>query len=496
LAKIAPQPYKSDFESLLLSWNEGSITTDKSDDSIQHATSLQKLRHKQALHPAKHNTGFQILPMSDRVVYHHQNWSATIAMSSNRTGRYESINSENLYPHYQGAGLFQLYLDNDRDHYLNDYYPTRRTHHLPGVTAGKNVQKIAEYGTRGTNAWAGGVKWNESGAASFDYISHDQVVNVKKSWFFVGDMILAMGTGCNGFNKTAVHTTIEARKMPNASRRLVVDGETLLKEPQSMESTHASWAHIDGVGGYHFLDFGKVNFERRNHTGRWTDINRYPNYIQYNETLSREYITVYRDHGVEPVNDRYVYAVLPNATIAETKAKLENLTYHILSNTPWVQAVALADQKVVMATFWQPGKVQDVEALNPCQIVWGSVGKHDKELLLTVADPSQQQEEIKFWLERPHIGKMISSSPEMQVVQDRGARKLIHVNVRNSSGQTFAITFGRYEETSVTELRTSWILLLMLCTVAVVLFVSPGARQSKEQSSNRLWRLYRNMRSR
>lgn len=416
-------------------------------------------------------------------------------MSSNRTGLYESINSENLYPHYQGAGLFQLYLDNDRDHYLNDYYPTRRTHHLPGVTAGKNVQKIAEYGTTGANPWAGGVKWNDLGAASFDYISHDEVVNVKKSWFFLGDMVLAMGTGCNGFNKTAVHTTIEARKMSTTSRRLVVDGEIILKEPQSVESTHASWAHIDGVGGYHFLDFGKVNFERRNHTGGWTEINRYPDYIQYNETLSREYVTIYRDHGLEPVNDRYVYAILPNMTAAETEEKAQTPPYRIISNTPQVQAVALIHKEVFMATFWQPGKVLDVEVLDPCQIVWGLVGNHHEELLLTVADPSQQQEEIKIWLERPHIGKMISSSPGMQVVQDRGARKLIHVDVRRSSGQAFAISFGKYEEISVTELRTSWILLLMFCTIAMVLFVPRGTRQSKERSSNRLWRLYRNLRS-
>lgn len=493
--KAAPEPYKSDFRSLLLAWSEQKNDIDTYDEIIPFSNGLQQLKQDPEIHVAEHNTGFHILPMSDRVVFHDQNWSATLAMSSRRTGLYESLNFENLNPFYQAAGALQIYLDNDREQYLNDYYPTMNPYHTPGVTAGQNLQSLAPYGTTAVNYWGGGVKWKHLGAASLDYISYDKQANAKKSWFFLGNVIIALGIACNSLSGTELHTTVEARKSPDNSPRLLVDGQSAVDMPWSKTFANPSWAHIDGVGGYHFLDSGNVTCERSTNTGKWTDINQYPDYAQFNDTLNREYVTIYRNHAVDPVNGSYAYAILPNATALVTAKRAEFVSYRLVSNTDHVQAVTMFDKHTTMATFWKPGTVFDIEALTACQIAWGYSNDGDKSYTLAIADPSQRATKVQLWLRNSDVGGILSKDPEIELLKASRSGKLIQVDVRESRGKTYSITFERDTKTPMTASLMSWVFILLLFTVVITICLPQTDQTQTHRTRRWLQRLFVTRRS-
>ncbi|KAL3428412.1 hypothetical protein PVAG01_01921 [Phlyctema vagabunda] len=445
LIATASEPYKADFKSLVLAWHDEAPFVDMGDSSIVIASGIQKLRQSNGS-VAVHDTGFQMLPMSDRVVFHQQNWSASLALSSTRIGRYETLNAENLRPSSQGDGFLQVYLDTDRAYFLDDYYATMDPHHTPGTTAGQNVQELAPYRSTAYHDWAGGLRWRNLGAASLEHLSHDKYVSAKKSWFFLANAILALGTSCNGTNGTEVHTTMEARKSRSGVSGLVVDGvstDSSLFTSWKKTYAQASWAHLDGVGGYHFLDSAAITIERSTVAGRWSDINQYPDYAAFDALSIQEYTTIYRNHLVDPVGDSYAYALLPNVTAAATEQLAHRPAFFVLANSVRVQAVSFHRNQTYMATFWAPGQIRDLHALTPCQVGWGSSKFADREYTVSVSDPTQKLDRIALRLQSRSIGAVLFRDPEIAYTRANQSGVYVEVDTRNSHGRTYTIRFQR-----------------------------------------------------
>jgi hyaluronate lyase len=444
---VAPEPRRSYFKALASSWSEAVVHSADVVADVFVTVGMQQLKTEGFLPPST-STGLNVLPMADRAMYHQLNWSAAISMSSIRTGRYETLNAENLQSFYQGDGFMQLYLANDKDHYINDYYPTMDPYHTPGVTAVQKRQKLAKYRTTAYNDWAGGVTWHDMGSASLKHLSNDRSSSAKKSWFFLVNAIIALGTQCIGGSGSALHTTYESRSLQMPGSRLLVNGRdydgSSLPGWQSVFS-EPSWAHLDGIAGYIFLDGGNVTFERANRTGRWTDIDKHSDYAQFDEQITREYLTIYRDHGVNPAADSYAYAIIPNASAVTTARLANEPEFHILANIPAVQAIELRDSNTFMATFWESGMVAKLTANTPCSVVWGYEGVGDRNYTITIADPSQKQRIMSLRLEEEDLGGVLHLDDGMSVIDNESNSTGIgiEINCLGSYGKTYKAVFER-----------------------------------------------------
>ncbi|MDX6259641.1 MAG: hyaluronate lyase, partial [Kribbellaceae bacterium] len=79
--------------------------------------------------------------------------------------------------------------------------------------------------------------------------------------------------------------------------------------------SNARWAHLDGVGGYIFPSGSPLQLRREARTGSWHDINT----GGPTTPITRRYLTMWQNHGVNPSGAAYSYLVVPGASAARTK---------------------------------------------------------------------------------------------------------------------------------------------------------------------------------
>ncbi|KAK6511994.1 hypothetical protein TWF481_000891 [Arthrobotrys musiformis] len=446
---IVPRKQRRFFKSLARSIWEAAPLPDLYGLNITQAFGMQEVLGK-GIPPAAPPLGTFATPMSDRIMHHRPDWAAALAMSSSRIGRYEALNHENLKPWYQGDGFLYVYTEKDPLHFSNDYWPTMDPYHTPGVTNGQNPQDPPAYKFTAHRDWAGGLDWRGThGLAGLDALSTDKGSSAKKSWFFLLNSIVALGAGCAGLSGTEVHTTYESRNLPISGSNFSINGEyqemsTGWIKPWEETRGQVDWAYLDSFGGYVFLDKEPVSFKHETRKGKWTDINQYPDYLGFNDLISREYLTIYRNHGIDPRDGRYAYALLPSASPDETRDFATIPPVNITHNTPKLQAIQF--NNTVMANFWSGGTIGHLTAVTPCSITWGYSGVEDKYLTISVSDPSQKATRVVLFFDDPDIGGVVEKDDAIRLRWGRAGETgsvTITVNVEGTHGKTHRVSFER-----------------------------------------------------
>ena len=94
-------------------------------------------------------------------------------------------------------------------------------------------------------------------------------------------------------------------------------------------------ANVEGANlGIYFPEKETVSMKRETRSGRWTDLGGY----NTDATLySANYLTLWKDHGVNPINETYSYILLPNKTANETADYAGNSDVTILRNDALVR---------------------------------------------------------------------------------------------------------------------------------------------------------------
>ncbi|KAK6533280.1 hypothetical protein TWF694_002232 [Orbilia ellipsospora] len=446
---VVPWRFKVYFKSLARGIWEAAPLPDLFGLNITQAFGMQTVLEERvpaALPPI----GTFATPMSDRLMHHRSDWAAALAMSSSRIGRYEALNNENLKPWYQGDGFLYVYTDKDPLHFSNDYWPTMDPYHSPGVTNGQNPQEPPKYKFTAYEDWAGGQDWRgDLGLAGLNALSTDKGSSAKKSWFFLLNSIIAVGIGCAGISGTEVHTTFESRNLPLAGSNFSINGEYQIMtpgwiKPWQVTRENASWAYLDSFGGYVFLDDEPITFKHEKRKARWTDINQYPDYLRYNSEITREYLTIYRNHGIDPTNGTYAYALLPSASEEDTSKFAISPPINITHNTMKLQAIQFNNTH--MANFWSGGTIGHLTAVTPCSITWGFTGVEDKYLTISISDPTQKGTRLVIFLDDPDIGGVAEKDDSIVLRWGRAGQTgsvTITVNVENTHGKTHRVSFER-----------------------------------------------------
>lgn len=409
----------------------------------QTLSDAKKIMTDNLVVPLEHKRMNKVFPIMNRVVHHGTGFIAGVAAHSNRIFNYEGTQRENNRGWHTSDGMFYLY-DGDSQHYNDGYWPTINPYILPGTTV-EAATSISSGAKVGRNSWCGGVTFSEGygtfGQQLMPYISPELSVN--KSYFFVDDMIVFLGSGINDTDSSKeVLTVIENRTVSlDHGGSICVDGkmktsianrgETILKNPK--------WIHLktnegESQFGYYIPYKQNIVLNDSIYTGRWTDINTYHRSLPTDD-INRRYVSFSMSHGFTPINATYAYAIFPGISLDKMEEKMKNVNFSIIDNNNIVSAIKVESK--IMANFWTKGKLTNGE-IGTSGALSMVLEKNDKIVKIVCTDPTQESDEIFITLEGEY--KSLHSDPRIKSVLCQNGTTTIKIDVESLFGASVCMT--------------------------------------------------------
>lgn len=276
--------------------------------------------------------GCKYFPYSDFGVYRTGDWYGSIRMQSNRIKGYEYISNMNKKGYFSSDGAVLIRRDGD------EYYnipPLWDWHHIPGATTyddGKVLNmKHSVFPFNKTNLVFG--KTQDDILVAAMELNRDGLT-ARKAYFFFPDGIVCLGAGISNSLGHEIITTLD---------QCISQGE---------HSADNKVAHHNGYT-YISLDDNTLTVLNESRSGCWQD-------IQSNESpkkVTGKVFEVYINHGTNPSDASYAYAIVPTGISKDDAVALINSKVEIISNTTEVQRVAI-DGKTLTIDWSGEGKIE------------------------------------------------------------------------------------------------------------------------------------------
>jgi len=401
---------------------------------------LEQIAADPAIPAAPETQGARIYPSMDRAMLRGQDFTAVVSMFSPRISSFETGNRENLQPWWQGVGVLHLY-DADQGQFDGDYWATIDPRRLPGITtdhSGKMGQ--AEWKKfPNTETWVGGAALGKYAAVGMAFSLREVTgsgLHGRKSWFQLGDRVLALGSGIDGADGP-VETIVENRRLTDAKgARLLVDG----KPTANGSKAKASWAHLqdDRSGsriGYVFPQGAPLNAERSERSGSWREVNGLSG-------APGEVRDSFQVLAIPQSNPQYAYLLLPNASAEETRAAAADSGMRIETNDEQSAAVSLPKQGVYAANLWQAGSAPRagkayVWSSAPVALVTKTGGG---KLQISIAEPTQRAAALELRFNQA-VKDVVSLAPGLTVVE-KAPRLRLRADTTAAAGASFSAEFS------------------------------------------------------
>lgn len=330
----------------------------------------------------------------DRVVHLRPGYTFGLSMFSHRIATFEFGNNEDLKGWYTGYGMTYLY-NTDQTQFDDCFWPTVNSYQLPGTTVDTQPRSAGSGGGYlSVNNWTGGATLGALGAAGMQLNAWNSSLTARKSWFMFDNEIVCLGAGITSTSNWDVQTIVEDRKLTSVGTNdFTVNGTV---EPGWLgwagSLAGVSWAHLTGnVPGadiaYYFPQPAALKSTRSTSTGSWYGIDPYEVGSPTN-TIGRNYLSCWFDHGTNPVNGTYAYVLLPGKSAADTAAYAATPQVSVIVNTNTVQAVSQGSLGVTAANFWTDGS-QTVGGITANRMASVLVRLTETNLTVAVADPTQ-----------------------------------------------------------------------------------------------------------
>ena len=387
----------------------------------------------------------------DKIVHKGTDYKFMLSMASNRIDRYEAINAEGYTDWYESDGMTYNLLESDNQ-YLGDWWGYVDRYKLPGTTADEDKRNPA-YSSYGTvmpnNTWAGAATDGKVTVASQQLTGNaaerTKKLGAWKSWFMLDDKIVCLGTGIKG-GKGTVATTVEnilLSKKPGENavkgydvgyEEAVIDGETLPVEFDiKKEVQNPSWAWLESNRGFLFMGENKLVAERAAEDKAFAGLSA----ATKNQDRTKPFMTLYLDHGQEPKNGSYAYAILPNVTKKETRELAENPGFEILEQSDSVHAIREMKSGKILASVMKPGvNIDGFEFLTPCCVVLEPESNGSRTVY--IADANQTEKTVKVVV--PGNEKVTS-----EYLYNR-TDNTVEIQVDRYYGKTYSFTYGGERE--------------------------------------------------
>ncbi|MFF3315074.1 polysaccharide lyase 8 family protein [Streptomyces sp. NPDC003035] len=370
-------------------------------------------------------SGHRLFSGMDRAVHRRAGWAASLSMASNRITYYENGNGENLRAWHSGSGMLYCWGDTFANgQYSDHFWPTVDPYRLPGTTASRKPLADGEGGTWGAARpdvrWVGGTTDGTYAAVGQYLKGLSSTLLAKKSWFFLDDAIVCLGSGIHGRDGAGVESVVENRNLgETGAHAFTVDGTA---QPTtigwSATLTGARWAHLAGHAGYVFPGGApSLKALRQARTGAWSDINK----GAVSDPVTRRYLTLWFDHGTDPTWAAYSYVLMPGASQAQTAARAADTNWlTVLANTKEQQGVRVPALGFTGINFWLGGTVGDVTAGAPASVL---IRESGTTATVCVSGPLRDGATIDLTWNRP-VSAVLSKDATVQVVATGSALQL------------------------------------------------------------------------
>ncbi len=383
-------------------------------------------------------TGSRVFGSMDRATHRRPGWAFAVAMSSGRTQFYEVANGENPRGWHTNSGMTYWWGDTyGNGQYSDAFWPTVDPQRLPGTTVSRKPLANSEGANTKPAAsavWTGGATDGTYSALGQDTRGVGSTLTARKAWFCLGDQVVCLGAGITAADGQWVYTTVDNRNLgPSGTQALTVDG-TVQAETLGWSKTFsaASWASIDGFGGYVFPGGTEISAAREARTGAWRDINP----TGTTTALTRRYVTLWMNHGTDPTDASYRYILMPGASAAQTAARAASPTVSVLANTKLVQAISDTATGVTAANFYAAGTAGPITVSAPCSVLMRESGG---TLKVAVSDPTRAATTVTVTIARNGY-TTATSDPEISVTGLAPVK--LQVEVGGEQGSSRTITFG------------------------------------------------------
>lgn len=346
---------------------------------------------------------------SDYLIHRSTDWCSALKMSSNRVIGSEIVNSENLLGIYMGNGAVFFYRDGKE---YEDIFPVWDWKKLPGVTAydSDDLFPNKEAYFKNRHDFVGGVSDMQSGVAAL--ILNDMELTARKSYFFMDDAVVCLGSGIEGDKAPAVTTAIDQK---------LKRGEVNVYKKNSDQN---NVFYHDGIVYYSFVNC-ILKMESGKATGNWRRVA-----TMFDTTpVEEEVFSLWIDHGASPKDAKYGYMVLPKVTKGNWAAAIEKADVQLLRHDR--QAHAICHQNVIQSVFFEPSSIimpdgKVITAEKGCLIM---MKQEDAGLLLSVSEPTRKEKETVLRLTGKWEGDYCQYN-------EQGRETVITVPTENVKGKT------------------------------------------------------------
>lgn len=335
-------------------------------------------------------SGTKIFSSMDRAVQvNKKNGKFLVSMHSSRIANYETMNGENLKGWHTGDGMTYIYGISSSDYV--DFWETVDNLHLSGTTESTNDRGPGSGERRvpssvSPNSWAGGATDGETAMIGMDFVSWNDKTVAKKSWFMLGEEIVALGSGISS-SDGEIHTTLDNKIINDINdKKITVNGGTVtgIKKVPGTKGTYINFTDkkTNENIGYKILNTPilTINIEKRK--GSWKEIGG-----KSQDIKEKTYFKVYAEHGKNPKDSKYAYIVLPMFSEEEVKNYNED-NIKIIRMDNDVHAIEDKQRKITGINFWGSKEITiaGIKAVSPVSIVKTEKGN---EIILAVSDPTQ-----------------------------------------------------------------------------------------------------------
>ncbi|MBQ6809448.1 MAG: hypothetical protein IJP09_01920 [Clostridia bacterium] len=402
---------------------------------------------------------------ADRATQHKNDYAFTVSMPSYRHISYECINHENYTGWYMNDGGLYLYTNNDKNAFdgINFSMNKRLAHRIPGTTVdirtrpevsisegwippsdkvgcmdfeGKYIVAGMDY--QCYNMEVGDDAYVDTGyGGGLPKFPNDLVA--RKSYFMFDDECVCLGAGISSTMNADVNTIVEHRRLvktevnENGTDLISVNGKEMPIDIFDYIFDNPSYARVEGFAGFVFIDAPKVS------------VNKYFYSIKQEETKEqiivpeyakkdRPFIEIMINHGENPQNATYAYAVLPYATDEKLAKYSANPDFEIISNTSECQAVREKTLGVTGIIFYEAGECSGIKVDRACLVTFSEKGR---EFKIKICEPTNKTERVNV-----EISKNLSlvSAHDRYAVDCADVTKLT-LDVSSSEGEGYEATF-------------------------------------------------------
>lgn len=323
---------------------------------------------------------------SDIMTHHRRQFYVSARMFSDRLlNTDQPANREGLLSHHLADGC--TYILRRGDEY-QDIFPVWDWQKIPGTTVEQMENMDDAICIRGSLPFAGGASDGMYGAASFDFKREN--LTVRKAWFFFDDEFVSLGAGISSDSDNPVLTTLNQCLM-HGDVHILHNGLNEVLPEGSHALNNVEWVFHDSIA-YIPINPATVTLTNREQLGNWRRINE----SLSNKTVSRKVFTLFYDHGGNPRNQSYAYAVVPGITLSQVPRYIEDSAIRIVRNDSAIQAVSNDELEITGIVFYESGLVElsgncRISVDNPCILLFR---RDNRRLHVTVSNPKNQKAEI------------------------------------------------------------------------------------------------------